>query len=98
LKYVSTETDAKHEPLGLETRCLLMHVQYTCPSQQLIIHMFNLKTHEHEWLAHCKEIFSKFGHLNPIVVKTAVVLFNHFSADLLKEDFNYLFVVPPLKF
>jgi hypothetical protein len=42
---------------------------------------------------------SEHAHLNPIVVKAAIVLFNHFTADLLKaEDFNFLFVVPPLKF
>jgi hypothetical protein len=50
------------------------------------------------WLT-VSEHISNFGHLNPIVVKAAVVLFKHFSADLLKaEDFNFLFVVPPLKF
>jgi hypothetical protein len=35
LKYVSTETDAKHEPLGLKIHCLLMHMQYICSSQHL---------------------------------------------------------------
>jgi hypothetical protein len=54
LKYVSTEADAKHAPLGLETHRLLMHMQYICPSQRLISHMFKSETHEHEWLAHCK--------------------------------------------
>lgn len=63
LKYISSETDAKHEPVRLETCYFLMHMQYISnviwPTEQLVLHLFNLETHEHEWLAHCKRTFLK---------------------------------------